>query len=212
MLEILCFHGEVGSVHSPYAPCTEDDLAVSGVDYAALGHIHRFSGLRRAGDTYYAWPGCPEGRGFDETGEKGVILADVARGRCRLQFVPLGGRRYEILRVEAGEDALTSILAALPEGTERDIYRIILGGEYRGSVDMAALRAVLEERFFALQLRDETRPCRELWDGVDENSLRGLFLRRMHSRLETAESDEERQRLLIALRCGLAALQGGEEP
>lgn len=212
MLEILCFHGEVGSVHSPYAPCTEDDLAVSGVDYAALGHIHRFSGLRRAGDTYYAWPGCPEGRGFDETGEKGVILADVARGRCRLQFVPLGGRRYEILRVEAGEDALTSILAALPEGTERDIYRIILGGEYRGSVDMAALRAVLEERFFALQLRDETRPCRELWDGVDENSLRGLFLRRMHSRLETAESDEERQKLLIALRCGLAALQGGEEP
>ncbi|MBE6970238.1 MAG: DNA repair exonuclease [Ruminococcaceae bacterium] len=212
LLDVLCFHGELATPVSPYAPCTEEELALSGMDYVAMGHLHRFSGLRRAGDTCYAWPGCPEGRGFDETGEKGVILADVARGRCKLRFVPLGGRRYEILRVEAGEDALASVTAALPENTERDIYRIILCGENNGGVNLAALRAELESRFFALQLRDETRPCRELWEGTDENSLTGLFLRRMRSRLEGTEDDAERQRLLTALRCGIAALEGGEEP
>ena len=79
-------------------------------------------------------------------------------------------------------------------------------------IDVNELYSALEERFFALQLRDETRPQRELWDGVDENSLRGLFLRRMKTRLETAADDAERQRLLTALRCGLAALEGREEP
>lgn len=212
LLDILCFHGELATPASPYAPCTEEQLAQSSMDYVAMGHIHRFSGLRQAGDTFYAWPGCPEGRGFDETGEKGVILADVAAGRCRLRFVPLGGRRYEILRVETGEDAAASVLAALPEGTERDIYRVVLCGERDSAVDLAALRSALEGRFFALQLRDETRPRREIWEGVDENSLTGLFLRRLRSRLEGAEDDTERQRLLTALRCGLAALEGGEEP
>ena len=36
-------------------------------------HTHRFGGVQRAGGTVYAWPGCMEGRGFDETGEKGVL-------------------------------------------------------------------------------------------------------------------------------------------
>ena len=211
-LDILCFHGEVGSGSSPYAPCTEEELEECSMDYVAMGHIHSFSGLRRAGNTPYAWPGCPEGRGFDENGEKGVILADVAKGRCRLRFVPLCTRRYETLRVEAGADALASVCAALPKNTERDIYRITLCGEYEGDIDLAALRTALEGRFFALQLRDETVPREELWEAVDENSLTGLFLRRMRSRLESAADETERRSLLTALRCGLAALRGGEEP
>ncbi len=47
------------------------------MDYVALGHIHAYSGARTAGRVPYAWPGCPEGRGYDECGEKGVIIADV---------------------------------------------------------------------------------------------------------------------------------------
>ena len=104
------------------------------------------------------------------------------------------------------------MLSVLPESTARDIYRITLCGERDEAVNLAALRSALEDRFFALQLRDETRPRRELWEGTDENSLTGLFLRRMRSRLEGTEDDAERQRLLTALRCGLAALEGGEEP
>lgn len=87
-LELLCLHGEVGVPSSRYDPVSEEELAASGLDYAAFGHVHSFSGLRRAGDCFYAWPGCPEGRGFDETGEKGVIIADVERGGVKLRFAP----------------------------------------------------------------------------------------------------------------------------
>ncbi|MBQ2896139.1 MAG: DNA repair exonuclease [Oscillospiraceae bacterium] len=150
LLDILCFHGEVTGSASPYAPCTPEQLARSGADYAALGHIHAFSGLRQAGDTYYAWPGCPEGRGFDECGEKGAILADVAHRRCKLRFVPLGGRRYEILRVAAGEDALSAVLSALPEGSERYITALSSPGNWS---------AVCSFRLSAMRWRSVSSPC-----------------------------------------------------
>ena len=82
LLNILCIHGDVGVRDSVYDPISEDELRASGMDYAALGHVHKASGLKKAGDTWYSWPGCPEGRGFDETGEKGVLLGTIERGRC----------------------------------------------------------------------------------------------------------------------------------
>ena len=93
----------MGVPSSRYDPVSEEELAASGLDYAAFGHVHAFSGLRRAGDCFYAWPGCPEGRGFDETGEKGVIIADVERGGVKLRFAPVCTRRYERLEVDASE-------------------------------------------------------------------------------------------------------------
>ena len=74
---LLCIHGEVGARDSAYNPISPQNLADSGLDYVALGHIHKASGLQKAGDTWYSWPGCPEGRGFDETGEKTVSLIEL---------------------------------------------------------------------------------------------------------------------------------------
>jgi len=211
-LDILLLHGEVGRPDSPYCPITVRELARSGMDYVALGHDHRFSGLRRAEDCFYAWPGCMEGRGFDECGEKGVLVGELSPDSCSLRFVPMGGRRYECLSVPAGEEPLSSVLAALPPDTQRGIYRICLTGERTRPLDLAALRAGLEERFFALELRDETVPGRDLWERAGENSLHGLFLRRMQQRLEAAADPEEREVLIMAVRAGVAALDGREEP
>ena len=105
VLDVLCMHAEVGNPASAYNPVSAADLAHSGLDYAAFGHTHRFGGVQRAGGTVYAWPGCMEGRGFDETGEKGVLLADVAEGDVQAQFLPVPGRRYEILRVDVTDAA-----------------------------------------------------------------------------------------------------------
>jgi len=210
-LEILVLHSEVGKPDSAYCPVTEEELAQSGLDYAALGHIHSFSGLRRAGGCFYAWPGCPEGRGFDECGEKGVILAEIAPGRCELRFRPLAKRRYEVLTVGVGEDPLTDIRRELPENTAADIYRIVLTGECDVPPDTEAIRRALEERFFALTVRDKTVPRRNLWERCAEDSLRGLFLRRLRVLYEEAADEAERNKVILAVRAGLAALEGGEE-
>ena len=52
-------------------------LQKKGIDYLALGHIHQHSDGVIDGRGRYAYSGCLEGRGFDETGDKGFIVLDV---------------------------------------------------------------------------------------------------------------------------------------
>lgn len=211
-IELLCVHGEVGNTASPYNPISTEELAVCGVDYAALGHVHRFGGVMKAGNTTYAWPGCMEGRGFDETGEKGVLLAEVDRGSAEVRFLPVDGRRYEVLPVDVTDSSpLEAVLSALPEDSPRHIFRVILRGEAERAPNLPALRAALEGMTFALDLRDETRLRQALWSGANEDTLRGLFLSALKTRYDAAATASERQKITQAARWGLAALDGDEE-
>ena len=211
-IELICLHGEVGNPASAYDPITVEELAQCGADYVALGHVHRFGGVKRAGRTVYAWPGCAEGRGFDETGEKGVLLAEVSPGRADAAFLPLDGRRYEILTADVTDaEPLEAILRALPEDSARHIYRIRLTGERLRAPNLPALRAALEGMTFALDLRDETRLRQDVWAGAGDDTLRGLFLLSLRRKLDAAETEAERERITMAARWGLAALDRDEE-
>ena len=212
LIRLMALHGEVAR-QSRYNPITPEQLAASGMDYVALGHLHTFGGLCRAGKTCYAWPGCPEGRGFDEPGARGVLLGAVDESGCRAEFLPLCRRRYEILEValHAGDDPAAALAAALPENRREDIFRIVLTGESDlGGVDLKALTPLLEGRFFHASLRDRTAVRRELWERSGEDSLTGLFLREMARRIQAADP-ADRPRLERAVRFGLAALEGGED-
>ena len=213
-IDIMVLHGEVGVPGSPYGAIAEQDIARSGMDYVALGHSHACSGLRRAGETWYAWPGCPEGRGFDETGEKGVLLTEIGPEGCEAKLLDLGGRRYEVLAVDVTDsvDHEKTVLDALGRDTSRDIYRVILTGAPEAAPDIPALQSALEGRFFALELRDGTVLRRDVWEGREVLSLKGLFLDGLWQRYEAAETDEERADIELAARYGLAALENGEEP
>ena len=212
-LDVMVVHGEVGNPASNYGAITAEELAGSGMDYVALGHVHSASGLLRAGDTFYAWPGCPEGRGFDETGEKGVYLVELEKGGCRAEFIPMGGRRYAWIEVKLadGEEPLAAVEKALDRDTSRDIYRISLTGETAAAPDTAALTRALEERFYALELRDETSLRRDIWAERGSDSLKGLFLARLYELFQTAADEEERERVTQAVRWGLRAMENGEE-
>ena len=159
-------HGEAGVKDSRYRPIPLQQIAQSGLDYLALGHVHACSGVQLAGKTAYAYPGCPEGRGFDELGDKGFLAGEVDKGSVKLRFVPFAKRRYEIVTVDVtGREPLEAICEALPQHTEADIYRVILTGERSGSVDTAAITDELSPRFYALEVRDRTTVCRDIWDG-----------------------------------------------
>ena len=206
IFNIGVFHGDTASPDSRYGAISAFDVAGSGLDYLALGHIHTATALQKTGETWWSYPGCAEGRGFDECGEKGVYYIELGEGECRAEFIPTCTRKYEVLEVDASQD----ILPQLPEGTENDIYRIILSGECEHAPEMQALETMLAPRFFSLQLRDKTRPIQNIWESAAEDSLRGLFLRRMRDALEKAENETEREKIIQAVRWTLAALDGGE--
>ena len=158
LVHILCLHGEVNAPASQYGPITREQIAASGLTYLALGHVHQCSGLQRQGDSFWAYPGCPEGRGFDELGDKGVLAGTVERGRVSLDFVPLCRRRYHILTADVtGRNPRQALEEAMPATASDDVCRVIFTGETgEAGIDLAGLTGDYRDRFYALELRDQT--------------------------------------------------------
>lgn len=214
-LNLLCIHGEVGRPEGRYNSVTEEELAQSGIDYAAFGHIHQPSGLKKAGSCSYSWPGCPEGRGFDETGDRYVNLIEIDRQTREVRLKPLNiaGRRYFAPVIDITEgDPLLCIHRQLPEDTERDIYRITLTGETETAPELERLRANLEDMFFHLELLDRTTLRRDIWEKAGEDTLRGIFLKKLRNQYDATRDGEQRRLIEQAARAGLAALDNREVP
>lgn len=211
-VELMVLHGDVAAA-SRYNAISEEDIARSGLDYLALGHVHTFSGLKKAGNTWYAYPGCLEGRGFDELGPKGVLVGSVGKGECELDFKPISKRQYRILEADlsGSDDALSAAAAALGEGYPDDVVRLVLKGDFSPEPDLEAITAALGEKCYHLTVKNETRPRRGLWDGAGEDTLTGIFLARLKSMYEDAADEESRERISLAARYALAALEGREE-
>jgi len=209
-IHLLVLHGECTEGASKNNPIRKRDLAQSGIHYAALGHIHKGTSVQYAGKTAYAYPGCPEGRGFDECGEKGVLVGCVDTDRVDLKFLPLGGQMYEEKNLNIREnDSIRELLSALLPACAKNLHlRVVLEGESNG-VDCAALAAEFSPRVGSLVLKDRTRPHRSPWAGEFEQSLKGAFLRRLHAAYETA-GPEEQTILLRAAVLGVSALEDRE--
>ena len=207
---LAVLHGDVGG-KSRYCSIPTEEIAASGLAYLAMGHVHAASGLQKAGGTHWAYPGCPEGRGFDELGEKGALWLTVDGENVAAEFVPLALRRYEILEVDVTDGAESALRAALPRNAQNDSYRILLTGESGvEGIDLKPLHALAAPYFYSLDLRDRTRVRRDLWDRAAEDTLTGLFLRSMQRRLKGAK-DGETALIEDAVRFGLAALENGED-
>ena len=92
-INICLMHGNLSG--ADYNPIKIADIENSGLDYLALGHIHKATEIKKAGNTHYAYCGCPEGKGNDETGEKGVYAIELIKGNVLdAQFVPVCTRMY----------------------------------------------------------------------------------------------------------------------
>lgn len=78
---VACVHCDVDAVDAEYSysPCSLSDLRGRGVDYWAIGHIHKRAVLSE--DPWVVYPGNIQGRSFKETGEKGAYLVEVRDGR-----------------------------------------------------------------------------------------------------------------------------------
>ena len=168
---ILTLHGDPTNPSSPYNPVTAAQIREAGIDYAALGHIHA-RGQFDAGAGLCVWPGCPMGHGFDETGTKGVVIAELGE-IVSARFVPLQTPRFFEYRVEALSEPMAALEAVLPPGGSRDHFRIFLTGETEP--DTAQRLTDRLGDYPNLTLIDETTPLCDVWEDAGEDSLCGLF-------------------------------------
>lgn len=214
-IHLMALHADVDARQgSRYCPVSTEDIASSGLDYLALGHIHTCSGVQMAGNVPWAYSGCPEGRGFDELGTKGVLCGDVERGKVDLHFVPLCSRQYQIIPLPVTLDDDESSVAgkALSHASPNDLVRFVLEGETGVTgLDISILQQRCAHGFFSVSFRDRTRVSHDMWERVGEENLTGLFLQHMRAQLDAASTDEEAEQIQMAVRFGLAALEHRED-
>ena len=202
---LMLLHGDPTSVSSPYGPVTSLQVREAGLEYVALGHIHT-TGRFTAGAGVCAWPGCPMGRGFDETGLKGVLIAEVSDS-VELRFVPLTVPRFYSHTVEAGVSPLDAVAALLPPGGSRDHFRIRVTGEADPD-RMEQLRRQFPEHP-NLTLLDETVSTVDVWDSAGEDNLAGLFFKLLRDQAYDADP-KTAETLELAARIGRRILDGRE--
>lgn len=194
-------HGDPTQIHSPYCPITTTQVAESNLDYLALGHIHK-GGSFRSGKTLCAWPGCPMGRGYDEGGEKGVLIVTMDT-QVSTQFVGLGMPQF--FDLEAADPQCLATL--LPPVGNDNFYRVTL----TGVCETPNLEAILREyeRFPNLVLRDKTIPPLDVWASVTDDTFEGIYFRKLQDALEHA-SNQDRDTILLAAKLSRSLLDGQE--
>lgn len=200
---LAVLHGDPLQRNSPYNPITNAQVRNSTLDYLALGHVHK-AGTFRSGETLCAWPGCPMGRGWDETGEKGVCIVTIAE-EAKVQAIGLHLPRFYDLEAEICSDPAAAVEALLPAVPGSDFYRITLTGT--GTVDLEQLRREFAE-FPNLELRDQTEPPVEVWADTDQDSLEGIYFGMLRKAME--DSPEDAGQIQLAAEISRKILSGRE--
>lgn len=231
LVNLGILHGELigtgaGSTGSAYNPISDDDIMRSGMDYLALGHIHLRTEPAKLGRTTYAYCGTPEGQGFDETGIKGFYYGEIKKDSVDLELVTLSKRRYykpvvnitgcanEAEVVNRTLRTLTEqAIAECDEHYENNLYKITFSGEISGErpMDFTRVHSDLEDMVYFVKVKDRTRLSIDYEKLSMENSLKGMFVRRMLNQInEVAASGNEQlaETYRGALDIGIRAFAG----
>lgn len=90
------------------APVPREKLLSSGMDYWALGHIHKRMVIRSSDpfSPQLVYAGCIQGRDVKETGPRGCELVTLEQGKLNmLEFIPLASIVWEACNVDVSECA-----------------------------------------------------------------------------------------------------------
>lgn len=206
-------------LHSRDVPLSLDNLTNSGMDYIALGHIHSPQ-MKKAGKIPVVYPGTLEGKRFSasETGERTLCVVTLEKGKQAKFEKPIWNKRtIQIEKLNTEKAALES-QGELVEYLRKEyasnecIIKITLEGSVPFLIDVDNVLSQLDGEFFYLDIIDHTNifdsTLIEEWEA--ENTIRGLFVRKIHHLMDVAPDDREKETIELALKFGVQSFQKDE--
>ncbi len=204
-VRVAVVHGSLGD-SNPLHRIDENVLSALGVDYAALGHIHKGEDPHRACGTWVGIPGSPAPHGFDEAGVRSFLEITIDEGGLHWQRINTEGVRFweEEIQIEESDshsDILGRLMVSAARFGEKDIFRFRLRGK-----TLCSLPSSLEEYPALAEIINETSLPFSLEKEAREQTLRGYFIAQMLPLIEGA-AEGEKQKYEAALRLGLEAFE-----
>lgn len=207
---IVVLHGELADRGDDAERIGVRDAADLPIDYLALGHYHTYSEREISERGVAVYSGTPEGRGFDETGDKGYVLIDTDGEFIRHRFIKRAERTlYEIeVDISGAEREIEiedRIARALSVADGRDIIRVVLTGKHEPYVrrDTESLELRFSQKYFYLEVKDKSKLRISPEEYKNDKTLKGEFIRHVMAKDEL--TDEERYAII---ECGIRALAG----
>lgn len=221
-LKLLMLHGDFGieDRKSSYNPIPISSVKAQGYDYLALGHIHLAQegnlGFR---DAQYAYPGAPQGRGFDELGQGhflvGTFTRDSGLGRYNQEWKKhiLNTRPFLIHEInisdveneheiqQAIEEDLIQWQKTKEFDLKRAILRLVLVGspDLKFNISLGHLQEYIKSLdYFYVEIEDKTKVPLEL-DRWSKHSGFGQILVQEYEAQKEKALPEEKERVDRAL-------------
>ncbi|MDO4615861.1 MAG: exonuclease SbcCD subunit D [Lachnospiraceae bacterium] len=203
-----------GKAAEPVIPLRS--MAEKGIDYLALGHIHKPTAGKLGGRGIWCYSGCLEGRGFDECGDRGCMLVDLdpETHKAELKFLPLAARIFHEISVDVTSfentgDILAAVRNRLKEEPcrEQDFVRILLNGETELTyeIPLEVLNRQLNGLYYYLEIENRTKLLVDYRSYEGDPSLKGEFVRRV--RRDSTLTEEQKTAIL---KLGIRLLTGAD--
>lgn len=188
-------------------------LANRGIDYVALGHVHAYAREDIDNRGVYCFPGCLEGRGFDECGEHGFVLVDINEETFKATdtFIPFAKRclyeeSVDVSDCMTSEDILARVRMVLDNNnySSDSMLKIILTGR----IDVNCEKNIdyilhnISPDYYFVKIYDETKMAVDFRMYAFDESLKGEFIRNV---LAADLTEEEKGEII---HYGLMALNG----
>jgi exonuclease SbcD len=181
-------------------------VAQAGVDYVALGHIHRHQVLGEHPPIVY--PGSIERIDFGERDEeKGCVLVELERGAARWRFQPLKARPFVSIEVDVRGSSDPSGKVT-EQVSRRNLRDAVVRVQVRARREQAALlhedtirQQLLEAQSFVVAnvVIDIERETRSRLEHAAEEMMQGLTPRRaLELYLQARDTDSARIATLLA--------------
>ena len=209
-LNIAVLHGELADRTDAPDKIGLRELSETKIDYLALGHYHSYSETELESGGRAVYCGTPEGRGFDETGDKGYVIIDTDSGSVKSRFVKRAARTLHSVDVDISgadreieiENRIAHAVSQIPRS---DLVRVRLIGEYEPGAkrETEALTERFSDSFFYFEIKDESRLRISSEDYKNDKSLKGEFIRLVLSKEELSEDEKA-----AIIECGIRALAG----
>lgn len=208
---IVMLHGQQSDYDGKDGAEIVNTNALKGkfIDYLALGHIHKYIYQQLDERGVYCYPGCLEGRGFDETGDKGFVLMEIEDGEITSEFIPFALRRLHEIEVPVTPDMdVTGVInkakRLIDDVDPQDMIKFVITGEreLEDEIDVIRFVRAFEAKYFFVKCYDRTKTLIDYASYQYDKSLKGEFVRLVQSQ----DMDEDEKAKIIEL--GIKAIMG----
>ena len=207
-INILITHGTLDGVtieDREYNPIKRKSLEQIGFDYIALGHIHKLDY-----STNIVYPGSTISLGFDELGDHGMIVGNIQKNSLELNFVPLDDEEFKEIEMDItdifSKEELIEKINELNIKSNQYVKIILIGNRNFEINKYELLKYIINQKI--IKIKDNTKIAYNLEKIANDNTLRGLFAKKMLEILNQQNINQNEKEIIEkAIEIGLEALE-----